>query len=131
MKNNYKIGDEIRVISPLHFAFGLIGHVLSNNSEASKPLTIIINNDGGSWSFLYSDVQSTKESLSQGLKTTVKQNGAIMPEHIEIISKNGLKNVFNSLAKESELMVKEKRPYKRRDKTEPPKIKRIYLKKDK
>lgn len=110
MKTNFKIGQTVTISKPGLFD-GCTGEVLADNQDIRLSLTVILSDNNGTWSFSYSDVENNRPT---GLKTPLK----------EII----VEKVLEGIGFE---MIKEKRPYKRRDKTEPPKIKRIYRKKDK
>lgn len=114
MKQNYQPTDEVKIINPDNFAYGFDGDVLSNNPDASKPLTIILRGGLGTWSYKYIDVALLKDNATQPAKSsdtpkqTVKEVGAQMDAE-----------------------QKGKRSYKKRDKTEVKVIKRKYQKRAK
>lgn len=119
MKTNYKIGDEIKVVNTSHFAFGYVGNVLVNNTETNlKPINAILKDGLGSWQFSYADIQPTKDNASQPAKTSDTPKPEIVKDVIEILQKVGFEQV------------KEKRKYRKKDKTEVKvtKIKRAYNK---
>lgn len=112
MKTNYKATDIVTISKPGLFN-GFSGEVLGNNPNIKNSLSVMVNLSSGGilWNFSYCDILQTKDNASQPTKTsdTPKQT---------VDSK--------------ELIVKpEKRPYKKRDKTEVKVTKRKYNKKPK
>lgn len=104
MKTNYKIGDEIKVTNPFHFAYGYIGNVLVNNTETNlKPINAILKDGLGSWQFHYADIEL---NVTMSLKTSDKPKPEIVKDVIEILEKVGFEQV------------KQKRQYRKKDKTE-------------
>jgi hypothetical protein len=61
MKTNYKVGEEVIVNKP--GINNLPGTVLSNNLDTNlKPLTVILHDGLGSWSFNYSQVRMAENN---------------------------------------------------------------------
>lgn len=59
MKTNYQINDSV-TITKLGMFYKLHGKVLSNNTDTKfMPLTVILDNNLGVWSFNYADVELT------------------------------------------------------------------------
>lgn len=113
MKNNFKTGQTVTISKPGLFD-GCTGEVLANNPDIRLSLTVSLSDNNGTWSFSYADIENNQHT---GLKTAT--NPGIVKDIIETLVKVGFE------------VVKEKRKYQKRDKTDPPKIKRIYRKKDK
>lgn len=102
MKKDYKPTDEVKIINPDNFAYEFDGDVLSNNPDASKPLTVILKGNAGTWSFKYSEV------TPQGLKSSETA------QQINTVEQPAKKRAYKKKDKAAK-PVKEKRKYTRKN----------------
>lgn len=114
-----KIGDTVTINKSGLFN-GCIGEVLANNPDIKNSLTVILENNAGTWSFSYSDIglPKTKDNASQPAKTSDTPKETITREEIKAIAARGLKNVITSLENETIKVEAKKLGRKPKDKTE-------------
>lgn len=114
MKSNYKTTDKVIVTNKSHFASGLPGTVLSNNTDTKfKPLSIILDNGLGSWMFNYSDVEliGKEKASSKEIMPWEEKETTI----VKVAGKAGEKRAYNKKSKDQP--VKTKRSYNKKTKS--------------
>lgn len=132
MKVNYKANDKVKITKPGTFD-GLEGEVNSNHPEKQRAVSVTLFGGNGTWSFTYDELQFVgKDSILAPTneikipKQTTKSTQEMLHEHgREIETKDA--ELYQKINSEP----KQKRTYKKKDKTAPPKIKRTYNKKQK
>lgn len=119
MKTNYQINDSV-TITKLGMFYKLPGKVLSNNTDTKfMPLTVILDNNLGVWSFKYADVEPTgkeKPSFKADVMPWEQPEKKDSIDNLTVATKPA-KRPYSKRGDKTKKEVKPKRKYERRIKS--------------
>lgn len=116
MKTNFKPTDTVTILRA-GLLNGATGTVLSNKSGTdSKPLTVVLDNNNGTWSFNYNEVISNNATDTPNTaRNEAKPEKDISTKPNKIKAKTGVKRAYTK-RRDKPIIDKPKRAYKKREK---------------